>query len=162
LGGRKRWTLSATESDKIKRRTGIPTPGTGAPARVTSYLKGFSSDHEPYPLLFHKTVLSTCSVVFRCTSSNDPHFSSWLCCLPRQSFLLSLFTLSNLSLRQGLQLAQTRLSHEKHMDAAQQRVTILEGHVQQLQHTRDQNTVPSVIPPAIPSVSQSSRSRWLW
>ncbi|KAK7470829.1 hypothetical protein VKT23_002246 [Stygiomarasmius scandens] len=49
----------------------------------------------------------------------------------------------------GLQLAQTRLSHEKHMDAAQQRVAALEAQVQQLQQDRSQ-----------PSPSSPPLKRW--
>ncbi|KAF5369883.1 hypothetical protein D9758_001213 [Tetrapyrgos nigripes] len=52
----------------------------------------------------------------------------------------------------GLQLAHTRLSHEKHMEAAQQRVAALEVQVDELQHIRAQNHAPS------PSRSKS----WLW
>ncbi|THV08726.1 hypothetical protein K435DRAFT_847567 [Dendrothele bispora CBS 962.96] len=55
----------------------------------------------------------------------------------------------------GLQLAQTRLSHEKYMDAAQQRAALLEAQVHQLQQDRSQ-------PQPLPSSSSSSKRSWLW
>ncbi|KAF9076361.1 hypothetical protein BDP27DRAFT_1313204 [Rhodocollybia butyracea] len=54
----------------------------------------------------------------------------------------------------GLQLAQTRLSHQKYMVDAQERVSVLEAQVDALQHSRETDA---------DSPTSASTSRWrLW
>jgi len=53
----------------------------------------------------------------------------------------------------GLQLAQTRLSHEKYMAEAQERVKILETQVDALQRSREQDAELTISKP-VPNTSK--------
>jgi len=54
----------------------------------------------------------------------------------------------------GLQLTQTRLSHEKYMVEAQERVEILEAQVDALQRSREQDSGTPI------SKSTANASKW--
>ncbi|KAJ4472315.1 hypothetical protein J3R30DRAFT_3524495 [Lentinula aciculospora] len=56
----------------------------------------------------------------------------------------------------GLQLAQTRLSHQKYMTEARERVDILEAQIDALQHSREKDAES-------PPSQTSDKSKWrLW
>jgi hypothetical protein len=82
----------------------------------------------------------------------------FLVCLLHLSISEDQRSVQRVTISQGLQLTQLKLSHEKFMEESTSRVTELEAEISVLQQKRDRKQPTSEIAPT----SEKNPSRWRW